>query len=168
MQSFEAQVRAEEREVAREQLARALKTEQDRQREELAVQREIWVEQEARQVASQIIDAIDDLESLLSERAARILASVIPEALRQNAITEFNKALSAILAGDVSPLLKVTGPEDLLKGIRDGLALRDRVVEFVPSDVVEVTLVAGDTTIQTQLGPWVDKLQALLKAGQSC
>lgn len=168
MQSFEAQVRAEEREVAREQLARALKTEQDRQREELAVQREIWIEQEARQVASQIINAIDDLESLLSERAARILASVIPEALRQNAITEFNKALSAILAGDVSPLLKVTGPEDLLKGIRDGLVLRDRVVEFVPSDIVEVTLVAGDTTIQTQLGPWVDKLQALLKAGQSC
>jgi len=168
IQSVEARVRAEEREAARRQLEQALKAEQDRHREELAVQRGIWVEQEALQLSSQIDDAIGNLESLLSEKAARILASVIPEALRQNAIAEFNEALGTILSGKAATLLKVAGPEDLLNAVKARIALRDDVVEFVPSDTAEVTLVAGDTTIQTQLSAWAERLKMLLKAEQSC
>jgi len=168
IQSVEARVRAEEREAARQQLEQALKAEQDRHREELAVQRGIWVEQEALQLSSQIDNAIGNLESLLSEKAARILASVIPEALRQNAIAEFNEALGTILSGKTSTLLKVAGPEDILNAVKARIALRDDVVEFVPSDTAEVTLVAGDTTIQTQFSAWSERLQMLLKAEQSC
>jgi vacuolar-type H+-ATPase subunit I/STV1 len=168
IQSVEARVRAEEREAAREQLEKALKAEQDRHREEIAALREIWVEQEARQLATQIAAAIGNLEAVLSEKAARILASVIPEALRQNAIAEFSEALGTILSGGVSTILKITGPEDILKAVKARMALPEGVVEFVPSDAVEVTLVAGDTTIQTQFSAWSERLQTLLKAEPPC
>jgi len=168
IQAVEDRVRAEERDAARERLERAVKAELDRHREELAAQRATWVEEEALRLSSQIGSAIENLESLLSEKAARILASVIPEALRRNAITEFIEALETILSGEGSPLLRVTGPEDLLKAMKAHIAPHDGAVEFVPSDTPEVTLVAGDTTIQTQLGAWSERLQALLKEEPSC
>jgi len=167
IQAVEARVRAEEREAARERLEQALKGEQDRYREELAVQREIWVEQEAQQLSMQIATAIGNLEAVLSERIARILASVIPEALRQSAITEFTEILGVMLSGEAGALLKVSGPSDVLAAIKAGLGAHDGAVEFSPSDAVEVTLIAGDTIVQTQVGAWAERLQTLM-AGMQC
>ncbi|WP_445502340.1 hypothetical protein [Microvirga sp. G4-2] len=164
IRAAEAQVRAEEREAARQQLKEVLDAEREKHREELAVQRELWVEQEAAQLSAQIIDTLGNLERILSDRVARILASIIPEALQQKALAEFNEILGTILAGEISTVLKVTGPEDMLKTIQARFAIRDGIIEFVPSDDVDVTLVAGDTTIQTQLSSWSIRLKEALKA----
>lgn len=168
VEAVEARVRVEEREAARERLEDALKVERDRHREDLAIQRERWAQQEAQQISSQIGTAIGNLESLLSESAARILASVIPEALRQNAIAEFREALDTVLSGDVSTLLKITGPEDILQALREGGKLPEGIIEFVPSDAVEVTLVADHTRIETQFSSWAERLRAFLKAKSTC
>lgn len=168
VRSVEARVRAEEREAARGRLDQALEAEQERHREELAVQRQIWVEQEAQQLSMQIVTAVGSLEGVLSDQAGRILAAVIPEALRQNAIVEFQEALRTILSGETGRLVKVTGSQDLLAAIEAGMALHDGVVEFIPSEAVDVTLVAGDTIVQTQLGAWSDRLRSLLTAGIPC
>ncbi|PVE22473.1 hypothetical protein DC522_20995 [Microvirga sp. KLBC 81] len=164
IRSAEAQARAEEREAARQQLKEALDAEREKHCEELAVQRELWVEQEAAQLSAQIVDSLGNLERILSDRVARILAPIIPEALQQKALFEFNEILGTILSGEISTVLKVTGPEDMLKAIRARFALREGIIEFVPSDDVEVTLVAGDTTIQTQLSSWSIRLKEALKA----
>lgn len=164
IQSVSEQVRMEEREAARLRLEQALEEERERHREELATSREIWVQQEALQLSAQIVNAVGNLETVLSEKVARILAAVIPEALKQNAIAEFTEILGTILSGESASLLRVTGPEDMLSAIKAGMALREGLVEFVPTDEVEVTMVAGDTMVQTQLGAWADRLQALLKA----
>jgi hypothetical protein len=161
---LENQVRMEEREAARLRFEEALEEERQRHVEEMAAQRVIWVEQEALQLSSQIIKAAGNLESVLSEKVTRILAAVIPEALKQNAISEFTEILATILSGENTPLLKVTGPEDLLSSIKGSMMLREGLVEFVAADVVEVTLVAGDTMVETQFGAWTERLQALLKA----
>jgi len=168
VQSVEERVRAEEREAARERLEEALMVERDRHRDDLAIQREKWVEQEARLLSSQISTAIGNLESLLSESAARILASIVPDALRQNAIVEFKEALGTILSGDTSTLLRITGPEDILQVLKEGGYLPEGIVEFVPSDAVEVTLVADHTRIQTQFSTWSERLQTFLKANPTC
>lgn len=164
IRSVADQVRSEEREAARLRLEQALEEERERHREELAVQREIWVQQEALQLSSQIVTAVGNLEVVLSEKVARILAAVIPEALKQNAIAEFTQILGTILSGESVSLLRVTGPEDILAAIRAEMVLREGLVEFVPTDDVEVTLAAGDTMVQTQLSTWAERLQALLKA----
>lgn len=164
IRAAEAQARAEEREAARRQLKEALDAEREKHSEELAVQRELWVEQEAMQLSAQISETLGSLERILSDRVARILAPIIPEALQQKALVEFNEILGTILSGEISTVLKVTGPEDMLKAIQARFALRKGIIEFVPSDDVEVTLVAGDTTIQTQLSSWSIRLKEALKA----
>ncbi|WP_150117374.1 hypothetical protein [Microvirga vignae] len=163
IRSAEARVRAEEREAARQQLKEALDAEREKHCEELAVQRALWVDQEAAKLSAQIIGSLGNLERILSDRVARILAPIIPEALQQKALVEFNEILGTILSGEISTVLKVTGPEDMLKAIQTRFALHDGV-EFAPSDDVEVTLVAGDTTIQTQLSSWSIRLKEALKA----
>ncbi|MXQ11661.1 hypothetical protein [Microvirga makkahensis] len=168
IRSIEERVRAEEREAARERLENALKAEYDRHCKDLVHQREKWVEQEAQQLSSQISTAMADLESLLSESAARILASVIPEALRQKAIAEFNEAIGTILSGNVSTLLRVTGPKDMLEALKAGVTVGEGVVEFVPGDAAEVTLIAEQTTVQTQLSTWSERLRTFLKAEPAC
>lgn len=164
IRSTEVQVRAEEREIASQQLKEALDAERERHCEELTVQRELWIEQEAAQLSAQMIETVGNLERVLSGRVARIIAQIIPEALRQTAIAEFNEILGTMLSGGVSALLKVTGPEDMLKAIQARFSLREDLIEFVPSSDVEVTLTAGDTTIQTQLSSWATRLQEALKA----
>ncbi|MEZ0169645.1 hypothetical protein [Microvirga sp. TS319] len=168
LKSLELRVRAEEQEAARTQLEQVLKSEQERHREELATQREIWIEQEARQLSMQIVTAIGNLEGALAEKAARILSSVIPEALRHSAISEFTEALRTILSGESGPLVRVTGPADILTAIEACIVPRDGVVEFIPTDAVEVILVAGDTIVQTQFSGWSDRLQSALKAMSPC
>lgn len=158
------QVRREEREAAHLRLEEALEVERKNHREELAIQREIWVQQEALQLSAQIIKSVGNLEAVLSEKVAKILAAVVPEALKQKAIAEFTEILGTILSGENESLIKITGPEDILSSIKAGMVLREGLVEFMPSDHVEVTFVAGDTTVQTQFGTWFERLQAALKA----
>lgn len=168
IQSIEARVRAEERAAAREQIESALKAERDRYREELTAERKIWTESEALQISTQLATAMVHLEHLVSEKAARILMSVIPEGLRQSAIAEFNEALASIVQAGPLTLLRVTGPEDLLDAVRARMTLREGLIEFIPSNTVEVMLVAEGTTVQTQLEPWSERLLTLLKAEQIC
>ncbi|MCG7392044.1 hypothetical protein MHY87_03900 [Microvirga sp. ACRRW] len=168
IRSVETRARNEEREKARRQLDEVLNAEREKHREELAVQRELWVEQEAQQLSSQMIAALGNLEAILSEKAARILVSVIPEALQQRAVAEFKAHLGTILSGETETLVKVSGPEDLLSAVKAGMAPREGIIEFIPSHDVELTLVAGDTTIQTQFGAWSERLRDLLKADPSC
>lgn len=164
IQAAVAKARAEEQAAAQRRLAEALEEERKRHAEDLATQREIWAQQEALQLSAQIVEAVGNLEAFLSEKVARILAAVIPEALKQNAIAEFTEILRTILSGEITPLLKVTGPEDILTAIKTGMALREGLIEFVPTDDVEVTLIAGDTLVQTQFNGWAERLQASMKA----
>lgn len=163
VQSVENRVREEEREVARRQLEEALDAERKRHQDELAVQRELWIEQESLQLSSQIIEAVRNLENLISERVARILASTIPAALQQKAVEEFNEILGVLLSGEVNALLRVIGPEDLLKAIKKKFSLHDGIIQFEPNDAAEVTLFVGDTTIQTQFSSWASRLKDALK-----
>jgi hypothetical protein len=83
IRATEARVRAEERETARRRLEEALDAERERHRADLEVQRGIWVEQEALQLSSQIVEAMRNLEDILSARVAAILGPILPEALQQ-------------------------------------------------------------------------------------
>lgn len=164
LRAVEVQTRQEEREAARQQLEAALNAERERHQEEMAATREVWVQQEALQLSSQIVESFKNLESFLSDKVARILTPVIPSAIQQKALTEFNEILGTILSGETTSLMKVTGPDDLLSAIKSKFSVPGGVIEFVPSDDVEVTLIAGDTVVQTQFNSWSTRLQEALKA----
>ncbi len=60
--------------------------------------------------------------------------------------------------------MKITGPEDLVKALKENLGPHGGAIEFLPGDHVEVSVTARDTTVQTQLRAWSERLEQALKA----
>ncbi|MBJ6123932.1 hypothetical protein [Microvirga splendida] len=164
VKAVEAKARAEEREAARQQLEEVMAAEKARYEDELASQRVIWVEQQAAQLSVQIVEGIGRIEAILSERIANILKPFVSEAFRQQSIAEFREALATLLLSDETGPMKIAGPEDLVLVLKENLGPHGEAIEFLPGDHVEVSVTARDTTIQTQLRAWSDRLEQALKA----
>jgi hypothetical protein len=164
IKAVEAKVRAEERDAARRQLDEAVAAEKARCEEELASQRVIWVEQQASQLSTLIVESICRMEDMLSERVANIMKPFVSEAFRQQSIVEFKEALATLLLGEETGTMKIAGPEDLLLALKENLGPHSGAIEFLPGDHVEVSVTARDTTVQTQLQAWSDRLERVLKA----
>lgn len=161
----EERAREEERESARKKLEDTLATERAQYEEEMKTQRMIWAEQEAEQLSLQVAAALSNLERVLSERVANILHPFISAALWHQTIAQFEDSLSALLTGSASHLIKITGPEDVLSTLKDKLGERGKVIEYLPNEGVEVTVICQDTSIQTQFASWSDRLNEIIKAG---
>jgi hypothetical protein len=164
LKAAEAKVRAEERDVARLKLEEVVAAEKARYEEELASQRVIWVEQQADQLSALIVEGIGRIEALLSERVANILKPFVSEAFRQQSVVEFKEALATLLLSKETGSMKIMGPEDLLLGLKENLGPHGSAIEFLPGDHAEVSVTARDTTVQTQLQAWSDRLEQVLKA----
>jgi len=164
IKAVEAKVRAEERDAARRQLDEAVAAEKARCEEELASQRVIWVEQQASQLSAMIVEGIGRMEDMLSERVANIMRPFVSEAFRQQSIVEFKEALATLLLGEETGPMKIAGPEDLLLVLKENLGPHGGAIEFLPGDHVEVSVTTRDTTVQTQLQAWSDRLEQVLKA----
>jgi hypothetical protein len=164
VKALEAKVRAEEREVARQQLEEAVAAERARCEEELAAQRVIWVEQQAGQLSTLIVDGLGRIEATLSDRVANILKPFVCEAFRQRSIAEFKEVLATLLLGEETGPMRIAGPEDLLLMLKENLGPHGTAIDFLPGDHVEVGVTTRDTTVQTQLRAWSDRLEQVLKA----
>ncbi|MBM1169536.1 hypothetical protein [Microvirga arabica] len=164
LKAVEAKVRAEEREAARRQLEEAIEAEKARYEEELASQRVIWVEQQAGQLSTLIVEGIGRMEAMLSDRVANIMKPFVAESFRQQSIVEFKEALATLLLGEETGPMRIAGPEDLLLVLKETLGPHGGAIEFLPGDHVEVSVIARDTTVQTQLQAWSDRLEQVLKA----
>jgi hypothetical protein len=164
LKAVEAKVRAEERQAAQRQLEEAVAAEKTRYEDELASQRVVWVEQQASQLSTQIVEGFGRIEAILSERVANILKPFVSEAFRQQSTAEFKEALATLLMGDETGPMKITGPKDLVQALRENLGPHGGAIEFLPGDHVEVSVTARDTTVQTQLRAWSDRLEQALRA----
>ena len=79
--------------------------------------------------------------------------------LRLKAAAELRDAIERLLANSEPPAIEVTGPADLVEPLRAAFEGRAGV-SIVAADVPEVTVLAGDTTIATQLQAWRSGLDA--------
>jgi hypothetical protein len=160
----ETRARAEEREAARKELEDAIAAEKVRYLEDLNDQRTIWVEQQALQLSVQISAAVDRLEANISERVANTIRPFVSEAFRQQSLAEFKDVLETLLSGRDVGLLKISGPEDLLSVMKSHLERYGSSIEFLPSEHVEMSVIAQDTLVQTQLNSWSVRLAQALES----
>jgi hypothetical protein len=163
LRTVEAKVRAEERESARLALEEALAAEKARFDREMQAERESWVDQQALQITTQLLEGLGRIEAFLSERVASILRPFVSDAMRQKTLEELEEALATVLSGGEARLLKICGPEDLLLSMKDRMGSHGDAIEFCPGGHVEVSVVARDTTLQTQLDSWSSRLKQALE-----
>lgn len=120
----------------------------------LAEARHDWAETEGTVLAGQLAAAFAGLDATLSERVARLLAPVLDQALRRQAVEALSQAVTRLLAEPQPAAISITGPEDLIAALSGRLSGLSAAVAFTAADVTEVTVSAGETVIETELSAW--------------
>ncbi|WP_342151286.1 hypothetical protein [Methylorubrum sp. SB2] len=120
----------------------------------LADARRTWAETEGTVLAGQLASAFAGLDAALSERVARLLAPVLNQALRRQAVEALSHAVTRLLAEPQPAAISITGPEDLIAALSGRLSGLSAAVAFTAADVTEVTVSAGETVIETELSAW--------------
>jgi hypothetical protein len=130
---------------------------------QLASARRAWVVEEGEKLAQRLSAGLGELEARVAETTARVLEPFLRAELRRQAIIELRAGLEAVLSREPGIEIDVTGPEDLLQALRDGLAGRACAATYRPSGEPDVRIVAGQTILQTRLAAWVARIEEALR-----
>ncbi|WP_018387902.1 hypothetical protein [Ancylobacter sp. FA202] len=136
------QQRAEDAALAQEQLAQA---------------RQNWAEAEGEPLARAVTEGFEQLGEELSSRLGRVIGPFLSAALRERVLADMAAAITRALADSTAPLLRVTGPADLIESLQARLDPRAPLC-FEADAGAEIVVTAGATTFETQLRAWAERL----------
>jgi hypothetical protein len=136
------QQRAEDASLAQERLAQA---------------RADWAEAEGEPLARAVAEGFERLGEDLSTRLGRVIGPFLSNALRERVLADMASAITRALADGTTPLLRVTGPADLVEGLQARIDPRAPVC-FEAGAGSEIVVTAGTTTFETQLRAWAERL----------
>jgi hypothetical protein len=124
---------------------------------QLSTEREQWAAVVGAELAGRIETGLGEVQGHIAEATARILKPFLAAELHHQAIAELQAHLAALLATDYAVRLEVIGPADVLDAMR---RVSDRAtnIVFTPGSDCNVRVVAGQTTLETQLKIWLAKL----------
>lgn len=141
-QAFDEQLEAERQAFARQ----------------LAGERARWAAEEADRLSADFAGAGTALTETLSDAVSRILVPFLSARARERAIADLTGTLKRLLTDGKHPVVKVSGPEDLVAALADRLGHWSQSVAFEIGAGPDVRVVADATIIETQLGTWLGRL----------
>ena len=143
-------------ENARAEIAQELNELRASHRSELETARKIWVEEASEQSIRLIGKALADLEAGISQSLQQVLAPFIGKLIPLAAMAELEKILESALKDDFKGSLFLSGPDDLVAGLKARLEQReiDVIVEAQPG--TEVRARGGNFSITTRIKGWID------------
>jgi len=125
----------------------------------LGEERAKWSDQQAVAIVNGFDAACREIESNIASSVARILLPFLAEAVRDKAIGSLVEQIAALTSSSPVSVFSVTGPSELIDLVRTQLNLAGRTgIEYQSADTVEVRVLADQTTIETQISTWVDRL----------
>lgn len=125
--------------------------------ERLAQARADWAEAEGEPLARAVAEGFERLGEDLSTRLGRVIGPFLSAALRERVLADMASAITRALADGTKPLLRVTGPADLVEGLQARIDPRAPVC-FEAGAGSEIVVTAGTTTFETQLRAWAERL----------
>lgn len=144
---------AEAREIAAREMAEA----ERRFEERLVATRTEWVTQEAARLEGALTEALSEMEGRLSAAIVPILLPFLRGTVGRQALDELEGLMGPLLAREDRPVLKISGPADLLERLKARLGDPPACV-FEASDTTDVRVVAGETVLETQIRAWAERL----------
>jgi hypothetical protein len=145
----------------RAEMAAALDFERSRAAEREAAERLAWQAGEYGRLADKIEVAFGELEDRIARSVARILKPFLNEERVKQVTQALCDNLSRILSNESPSALKITGPEALLRVLREQISAHAVNVDYVAADGVDVTIETHQTIIRSQLQAWVDHLDTI-------
>jgi hypothetical protein len=113
----------------------------------------------AAKIAGEIEEVGNQLEAKVAGVVARILEPLISSAMQKQAVANFVEQLSTIASDSRRPVLRVTGPSDLLELVRSKLGVRSIAVELRAAPVAEVSITLDQIVLESQVKLWTERLK---------
>ena len=145
--------------AARQEAATAHKAAEAEFDARLLSERIRWTEVEAARMAAALADGFDVLTRDIAHCADQVLRPFLDVAMRDKALADLADTLARL--GEDTPLMRITGPADLLDALRTADALPSRSLDLEVGADLDVKVVAQPTSIETRIGAWVRRLQDL-------
>ena len=120
--------------------------------------RQAWADEITARLASQIPEAFQALRESLFDATGRLLRPFLEGELHDAASRALIEQIQPLLAGEDGMLIRVSGPAMLIETLRPVFPA-GCAVEFTENDATDVSIVAGETTIETRIEAWVARLE---------
>lgn len=125
--------------------------------ERLKVERDTWTREQADVLATALQAGTAELEVQLKAAIAPLLLPFLKAGVAQRALDELETLIVPMLDREDRPVLKITGPHDLVDRLRDRLGDPPACI-FEAGDTADVRVVAGETVLETQVSAWIERL----------
>jgi len=150
--------------TARTEYERKLNDEREKFEARLGEERSDLLNETAARIADNIEEIGKQLEARIAGVTARILEPLISNAVQRQAATSFVEKLSSITGDSRRPLLRVTGPSEMIELVRSKLGARLIAVELRAEPVAEVSVIVDQTVLETQVKIWAERLKLVVLA----
>ena len=128
--------------------------------DQLKIERVAFQAQEYAKLADQVSEAMVEVEGRIAEAVSHILRPYLAQEQSKRVIQALSSNLGRILSSESVPVLKISGPEQVLNALRDRLSKHAVQVEYSLEDGVDVTVEAQQTIIRSQLKAWLDLIDS--------
>ncbi|WP_181832484.1 hypothetical protein [Bosea caraganae] len=123
----------------------------------LEAARQAWAEEAASLLSDKVQPALDAIGEQIADTVGRLLRPFLEAELRDAASRALIEQIAPLLSGTECPLIRVAGPPVLVEALRRVFP-PERAVAFEESDAAEVTILVGETVIETRVGAWIARL----------
>jgi hypothetical protein len=147
--------------ATRAELAQSRAGEIAADRERILVERLDFHLNEYAELANVIGARLAEIEDNIGACVARMLQPLLETRVSTQIIDELVDNIRRLCGGASPGLMRIRGPERLLHLLRERLGALSCAIDYIAGDSVEVLVEAGDTLIETQLGPWAALLSAM-------
>jgi len=149
--------------VAKVEFDKKLELEQQAFADRIAEERQKLLNETATKLAADVTEAGNELQSKIAGVTARILEPMILNVAQRQAVNNFIDHLSSIATDVRRPVLRLTGPAELLDLIRTKLGVRAIAIELRPGPEVEASITIDQVVLETQLQAWTDRLKMAIQ-----
>lgn len=132
----------------------AVAAERARSAADIAAERARWIAEQGDALADGVASGLAAIETAIADSVARILAPFLASERRERSIAELVAILATLLARNDTPVMRLEGPEDLITALRHRLGPDAGAIEYRARDGADVTVLVGETMIETCLGAW--------------
>lgn len=127
---------------------------------ELERARQAWADQIAAALAAQLQPALDAIGNQIADTVGRLLRPFLEGELRDAASRALIEQIAPLLSGADGALVRIAGPRELIETLRRVFP-PERAASFEESEAAEVTILVGETMIETRIGAWIARLHGL-------
>ncbi len=141
-------------------VAEVLDAERQQAEARLIAERIHWTETQADRLAEDIRSAFQNLETTLSDSLARVVKPLLTEVIQKQLVAALAESLTTLLFDDKHPIIRVSGPADLIDRLRQAVDAT-RAVDYVVAETSEVTITADGSLIRSQFQAWLAPFQSI-------